>query len=393
MIGIAASNFSDPISLNALGQFVWRPWLMEVLTHSGSSRLEILEDRRLLSAAGWRTPESLAHLVGMPNLFDFGWNIRDSHFAPHSKDGHGAPPAISDPQAPVAPVVPPVAAGPSAPAAPPDTSTPPPSAGRPAASPPPPAVILPLASAPLSPLPGNWTSVFDDEFNESALTGVWVPHEWWDTGATEGEGIEESAPYNVNVAGGSLKLTAKPDNTYGTGYTGALVQAGGIQGITTQSPAAFLYGYTEARIQIPPGQGLWPAFWLMPESTITTGVDHDANGEIDVMETLDGDPSTVYGTVHRNGAFQQSVLHTGINLSAGWHTFGVDWEPDHMTWYLDGQAYGTVTNASLIPNEAMYPIFDLAVGGSWGGPPNASTPFPATMNVDYVRTWQKVTTT
>ncbi|HEY2584656.1 MAG TPA: glycoside hydrolase family 16 protein, partial [Tepidisphaeraceae bacterium] len=135
-------------------------------------------------------------------------------------------------------------------------------------------------------------------------------------------------------------------------------------------------------IQVPAGAGLWPAFWMLPASH------QDDNGEIDIMEMYDTDPTAVYGTVHRLGAQQQHSDAAGTNLSAGWHTFAVDWEPDHITWYLDGTAYATTTSQSLIPTEAMFPIFDLAVGGH-NNAPNASTPFPATMNVDYVRIWQK----
>ena len=86
----------------------------------------------------------------------------------------------------------------------------------------------------LPPLSGDWSTVFDDEFNGNSLSSVWVPHQWWDIGATAGEGVEESAPYDVSVSGGMLQLTAKIDNTYGTGYTSGLVQAGGIRGVTSR---------------------------------------------------------------------------------------------------------------------------------------------------------------
>jgi beta-glucanase (GH16 family) len=258
-----------------------------------------------------------------------------------------------------------------------------------------PAPVAPPTSSDLTPPPlaGNWATVFDDEFNGTTPASIWIPHQYWSNSATSGEGIEESDPANVSVSDGALHLAAKPDNTFGTGFTGALVQAGGIQGATTQSPAAFLYGFAEARIKIPAGQGLWPAFWLMPEASITTGVSHDGNGEIDIMETLDNAPATVYGTVHRHGLQQQNTLHANTDLSAGWHTFAVDWEPDHITWYVDGKSYGTVTDPSMIPTEAMYPIFDLAVGGDWAGMPDATTRFPATMDVDEVRIWQKTPAT
>jgi beta-glucanase (GH16 family) len=230
---------------------------------------------------------------------------------------------------------------------------------------------------------GNWSTVFDDEFNGTSLNPVWQPHQYWSTGATKGDGVEESDPANVSVSDGALHLTAKQDNSFGTGYTGALVQAGGINYGPVKPTASFLYGYAEARIKIPPGKGLWPAFWMMPASY------HDANGEIDIMEMLDDNTSTVYGTLHHGPAQTQKILHAGQDLSAGWHTFAVDWEPDHITWFVDGQAYGTVTDPAFIPTEAMYPIFDLAVGGNWAGMPDASTAFPATMDVDYIRIWQQ----
>jgi beta-glucanase (GH16 family) len=354
-------------------------------TDPTQAQIECLEDRRLLSAAilhadrvvhqpAVHAPIVVHHVHGprmhRPRI------VRRATEVPNATPV-GAPVSSTPPKA-----------------APPGGSTPPVSIVPPVASDPPVTVAPPASSDPTPPpLGGNWTNVFDDEFNGSTPASTWVPHQYWSNTATGGEGVEESDPANVSVGNGMLQLTAKPDNTFGTGYTGALVQAGGIQGITTHSPAAFLYGYAEASIKIPAGQGLWPAFWLMPEASITTPVEHDANGEIDIMEMLDNAPGTVYGTVHRHGAQMQNVFRGNTDLSAGWHTFAVDWEPDHITWYVDGQTYGTVTDPSMIPTEAMYPIFDLAVGGSWAGMPDATTPFPATMEVDYVRIWQQTQAT
>lgn len=115
-----------------------------------------------------------------------------------------------------------------------------------------------------------------------------------------------------------------------------------------------------------------------------------SDGEIDLMEVLAHDTTTSFSTVHHAALDEQQgfAAKAGAVLSAGFHTYGVDWEPDHITFYLDGAAVGTVTDPTLIPHQPMYPIMNLAVGGTWGGPPDARTQFPATMDVDYIRVWQ-----
>lgn len=237
------------------------------------------------------------------------------------------------------------------------------------------------STAPVAPrLPGDWTLKFEDEFSGPKLGEVWTPHQYWDTGATVGEGDEQSDPANVQVADGLLKLTARNERKFGKAYTGALVQTGRIRGRPGRT-FSFLYGYAEARIRIPAGQGLWPAFWLMPASY------NDANGEIDIMDNGTGNPNVLHGTAIVHGRKDQHQY--GRELAAGFHIFAVDWESDQMTWYVDGKPWARTTDRALICSEAMYPIFDLAVGGSWGGPPNASTRFPAVMEVDWIRVWQK----
>ena len=235
---------------------------------------------------------------------------------------------------------------------------------------------------PAPPIPGNWSLTLADEFNGTSLGAVWTPHQYWANGPTMGQGLEESDPSNVAVGNGTLQLTARVDNSFGTQYTGALVQTGGIADNPSVPTFSFLYGYAEARIQIPAGAGFWPALWMLPASH------NDENGEIDVMEVYDQNTTIVHGTVHRFGAQQQYSYHTGTDLSVGWHTYGVDWEPDHITWFVDGTAYATTTAQGMIPNEPMFPILDLGVGGD-GNAPTASTPFPGVMSVDYVHVWQQ----
>ena len=226
----------------------------------------------------------------------------------------------------------------------------------------------PAPSAP--PIVGSWNQVFDDEFNGTSLNPIWHTAQYWNTTTTVvGQGELEA--YNGaadTVSGGQLHITATPNASYGAQYLSGLVMTGGIDGNSSQSTFSFKYGYIEVSAKIPKGQGLWPAIWMMPAGY------QDSNGEIDVMENLGGDTTTAYGTVHMHGGSKQSTWH-GVDLSAGFHTYAVDWQPNQITWYIDGIPYGTVTNTALIPTVAMYPIMNLAVGGAWGGP--LPTPAPS----------------
>jgi beta-glucanase (GH16 family) len=212
------------------------------------------------------------------------------------------------------------------------------------------------------------------------MADLWTPHQYWDNGATNGEGDEKSDPANVWVADGMLQLRAKIDRQFGTPYTGALVQAGGIRGKALPT-FSFLFGYAEASIKIPAGRGLWPAFWLMPASY------RDANGEIDIMDNGTGNPNTLHCGAIKHGKDYQH--QHPAELSPGFHAFAVDWQRGRITWYVDGQEWAKTTDTKVIPAEALYPIFDLAVGGKWGGPPDAQTKFPAVMQVDWIRVWQR----
>lgn len=233
------------------------------------------------------------------------------------------------------------------------------------------------------PVAGNWHATYDDEFNGTSLNPVWHTAEVWDHAVTvvgQGE-LEAYDASGVSVSDGQLHLTARKDNQYGVPYVSGLVTTGGDQTNPAQSTFSFQYGYMEVRAKIPAGQGLWPAIWMVASNW--------SDGEIDLMEVLAGDPHSAFSTVHHAALNEsQGFAKVGADLSASFHTYGVDWEPDHITFYLDGVATATVTEPSLIPHQPMYPIMNLAVGGAWGGPPNAGTQFPATMDIDYIRVWQ-----
>ena len=241
---------------------------------------------------------------------------------------------------------------------------------------------VPLEDA-APPVAGEWTRIFSDEFDGDALDSVWRPEQYWNVDHTVPGGGELEAydATGVSVSGGMLHLSARPDTTYGTPYVSGLVQSGG----SSVSPAApgfsFLHGYMEVRAKLPTGQGIWPAIWMMPASF------NDDNGELDVVEMIGSEPTTSNFVVHRHG-LDDGHEWLGANLTRTFHTFGVDWEADHVAWYVDGVERARSTDPAFICPEAMYPILNVAVGGNWPGAPDATTPFPATMDVDYVRVWQ-----
>ena len=154
--------------------------------------------------------------------------------------------------------------------------------------------------------------------------------------------------------------------------------------VTTADHFSFQYGYTEIRFQLPKGQGFWPALWMLAQNgqPIT---------ELDMLEVLGNDTSTIHMGVHyadsNNKNAHSGTQYTGSDLSSGWHTIGVDWQADHITWYLDGVQRHIETNSVYIPHTPMYIIANLAVGGTWPGNPDSTTPFPSSMLLDYIRVY------
>ena len=238
--------------------------------------------------------------------------------------------------------------------------------------------------APMPPLAGAWRSVFRDEFSAGTLNPVWHTAQWWDRTVTvvgDGE-LQAYAPSGASVSNGMLHLTARKDSSYGVPYVGGMVMTGGNDSDSNEPRFSFLYGYMEVRAKLPTGQGMWPAIWMMPASY------NDGNGELDVLEVIGSEPQHANFHLHRHGG-DEGHGWTGPDFSKGFHTFGVDWQPDHVSWYVDGVERARSTDKSLICPEAMYPILNVAVGGDWAGAPDSTTVFPATMDVDYVRVWQK----
>lgn len=194
---------------------------------------------------------------------------------------------------------------------------------------------------------------------------------------------------NASLDGqGHLAITAREEEYLGQPYTSARIKT---KGLFERARGRF-----EARIQLPVGQGLWPAFWLLGANIDQVG--WPACGEIDIMEYRGQYPRQLVGTIHGPGYSGNSAIgstHTlaqgGFNL--GFHVFAIEWDETSITWYVDGFAYHHATPADLPPgrawvfNDPFFIILNVAVGGRWVGSPDASTVFPQTMLVDYVRVY------
>ncbi len=315
---------------------------------------------------------------------------------PPAKEPQSEEPPAKEPQSEEPPAKEPPAKEP--PAKEPQSEEPPakepPATEEPKTSEPPPGEP-PIESDP----PSSRKLIWSDEFNGPA--GTSPEHSKWsfDTGG-EGWGNEElesytSRPANAELNGdGDLAITARAEK-----YTGA-------EGITRDYTSArlqtlntfkFKYGLAEARIEVPAGQGLVAQFWMLGQEAYELE-NWPACGEIDVAEILGSEPNVVNGTLHAPWPWaptgEQGQAESPTPLSAGFHTYSVEWEPERISFMLDGVVYKTIARADL-PAGAAWPfdhrfflLMDLAVGGEWPGSPNASTHFPAQMLVDWVRVWQ-----
>jgi beta-glucanase (GH16 family) len=236
------------------------------------------------------------------------------------------------------------------------------------------------------PIVGNWSMVFDDEFN-TLSSDRWTQSLW---GSTVIPGDAEAYdPSAVTVNNGLLSITASKQSLDGRSYTSGIITTGGVAGEIAPS-FSFKYGYIEASMKIPIGKGFWSGLWTLPTPN-ADGTFHDGDGELDVAEVLGATPTSVTMFTHMGKNQKGTDYTTGTDMSKGFHTYGLDWEPDHLTWYIDGKQLFSVTDTTLIPKVAEYLILNLMIGtpGSWAGAPVSSTVFPSSLQVDWVHVWQK----
>ncbi|MEZ4594226.1 MAG: glycoside hydrolase family 16 protein [Chloroflexota bacterium] len=236
----------------------------------------------------------------------------------------------------------------------------------------------------------GWNLVWQDEFDGPDIdTANWT-HEVGGHGWGNGEAQYYSDdPKNSYIEDGVLVIQALKENVSGKLYTSAR--------LSSQGKVEVQYGRIEARIQIPVGQSLWPAFWML--GTNIDEVGWPFCGEIDIMENIGSEPSLIHGTVHGprysggDGVGTSRRLPGGARYTDNFHVFAIEWEEDEIRWYVDDQMYQKLTPTAVpgewVYNHQFYIILNLAVGGEWPGYPDGTATFPQTMKVDYVRIYEK----
>ena len=236
--------------------------------------------------------------------------------------------------------------------------------------------------------PPPWKLVWSDEFNGSGLDANTWTIDTGDGFGTQQQDYDTDRPDNVSVSGGILSLTAREEAYSGASYTSGRIE--------TNAKLAQTYGRFEARVRIPKGQGLWPAFWLLGDDYSSVG--WPACGEIDVMENRGADTTTVVGSLHGPGGANYTggyALPSSGDFSADFHVFAVEWEPGALRWYADDALYETRTSDTFprsqpwVFDHPFFVILDLAVGGQFGGPVGSSVTFPQAMQIDYVRVYAR----
>src|SRR5262249_21296674 len=150
----------------------------------------------------------------------------------------------------------------------------------------------------------------------------------------------------VSVSNGLLSVTARQGSLNGRNYISGMLNTGGVAGETTPS-FSFKYGYVEARMKMAKGKGLWSAFWMLPAPN-ADGTFHDNDGELDVVENIGVAPTSATMFAHKGSARKGTDYNTGTDLTAGFHTYGLDWQADHLTWYIDGKQLFSITDKSVI---------------------------------------------
>jgi beta-glucanase (GH16 family) len=245
----------------------------------------------------------------------------------------------------------------------------------------------------------RWALVWSDEFNGPDGSRPDATKWKYEVGGN-GWGNHEleyytNRPKNSFVQGGKLVIQALKESFTGPdhmtrNYTSARM--------TTQGLFEQTYGRFEARLKIPRGQGIWPAFWLMGNDFGKIG--WPACGEIDIMENIGEEPSTIHGSMHGpgysgdRGFTSVYKLPGGVHFFDDFHVFAIEWEPRTVRFFVDQELYATFTPSRLpagmqwVFDHPFYILLNVAVGGDWPGPPDSTTLFPEAMLVDYVRVYK-----
>jgi beta-glucanase (GH16 family) len=250
-----------------------------------------------------------------------------------------------------------------------------------------------LAGCDRNPTETTWDLVWQDEFDGTAGQSP-DPARWgFDVGTDWGNAqleYDTARPENVSLDGaGRLSITARREDYQGQSYTSGRINT---RGRFQQATGRF-----EARMRMPRGQGLWPAFWLLGADFATVG--WPACGEIDIMEYRGQEPTVVHGSLHGPGYSGGSAITRHHVVPAGldtdFHVYAVEWTSSGIVWSVDGAEFFRVTPRD-VPSGApwaftrpFFVVLDLAVGGHFVGPPDSTTTFPQDLLVDYVRVYRR----
>ena len=253
-----------------------------------------------------------------------------------------------------------------------------------------------LANAEPAAATQDWKLVWSDEFNQAEGSAPDASKWSYEMGGN-GWGNNELEYYtdrtnNVRIEDGKLVIEARAEAFSGKNYTSAR--------LLTKGKWSWTYGRIEARIKIPRGQGIWPAFWMLGTNIGAAG--WPACGEIDIMENIGREPALIHGTVHgpgysgSGGIGGPAALPGGAVFADGFHVYAIECESNRISWFVDDQPYFNLTPARLPQkaqwgfNQPKFLLLNLAVGGAWPGNPNAETTFPQRLVVDYVRIYDKI---
>ena len=246
----------------------------------------------------------------------------------------------------------------------------------------PPPAPTPLPTPP-APTPSGWNLIWSDEFNNTGLPDS----SKWGYDSDYGFGDQyftKARSENARVENGTLVIEARKESYQGAKYTAALIE--------TRGKASWTYGRMEVRAKLPEGRGVWPAIW-----TLAVSGGWPASGEIDIMEYVGFDPDKVYANVHgrKDGTHYQSgpESYSLLRPYDNFHVYALEWFPDRMDFFVDGNKYHTYSNNGSNPwpfDKPQYLILNLAIGGEWGGQQGIDDSiFPQKYIIDYVRVYQQ----